>query len=285
MRTRGVAARLARPLISQPRAGLPPPAQLAALHTRWHDREIDGWRDFLLARGWVRRDTFESAAGEAQDAAVALLSSALTYPLTLAHALRELPERLCVIGARAERTLPASVWSELCVLTPCTARCTIELTGLTEVPPATPQERHLREPALSLLQPRGGTLFHDSDLGRALLSQDDPANFADTTFVLYNPGLGEPGWQRAWASTVRAVARSGRPIVLTGLSSHDAERDRAFWRETLDEGDALFIPAFWWHAVTSVPNPADCSNVATNSFYSSTQPYPHPAYSPSQSER
>ena len=61
----------------------------------------------------------------------------------------------------------------------------------------------------------------------------------------------------------------------------EAERSHC----VLDEGDALFIPAFWWHAVTSVPNPADCSNVATNSFYSSTQPYPHPAYSPSQSER
>jgi hypothetical protein len=51
---RAAAARLARPLLSQPRAGLPPPAELAVLRKRWHDCELDGWHNFLLARGWLR---------------------------------------------------------------------------------------------------------------------------------------------------------------------------------------------------------------------------------------
>ena len=44
----------------------------------------------------------------------------------------------------------------------------------------------------------------------------------------------------------------------------------------LGGGDALFLPAYWWHAVTSIPDgPGEtCANLATNTFYRSEAPWP-----------
>jgi len=68
-------------------------------------------------------------------------------------------------------------------------------------------------------------LFHESALHRAHLSG---AELPDA-FVLFNPGLGEPGWDRAWAPTVHALLALRRPVLLTALSASDAEQDAAFW--------------------------------------------------------
>ena len=239
------AAHLGRNLVSQPQQGC-----LNALRQRWREGKISNWHELLLARGWLRPD-FHQALAEEQEAAISLLSSALTYPLTMAFAHREIllsgghqhipgpaaAPRWCVIGARAERTLPPHIWAELCVLSPST-RCTLNLAGLAPVPPVTPHERHLREPALSIHQLPGGSPFHDTSLGRAVLAQESEA----TGFVLFNPGLGEPGWGGVWAPTLRAISQSGKPIVLTALSVDDAARDLAFWRATI--GDGVHEPCY-----------------------------------------
>ena len=68
-------------------------------------------------------------------------------------------------------------------------------------------------------------LFHESALHRALL---DGAELPHA-FVLFNPGLGEPGWDQAWAPTVRALLTLRRPVFLTALSTSDAKQDAAFW--------------------------------------------------------
>ena len=40
-------------------------------------------------------------------------------------------------------------------------------------------------------------------------------------FVLFNPGMGEPEWLRAWVPTLDALAAARRPLLLTALSRAD----------------------------------------------------------------
>ena len=68
-------------------------------------------------------------------------------------------------------------------------------------------------------------LFHESALHRAHLSGSELPD----AFVLFNPRLGEPGWDRAWAPTVHTLLALRRPVLLTALSASDAEQDAAFW--------------------------------------------------------
>ena len=163
------------------------------------------------------------------------LSAALTFPLTCAYAWRDLaPEglctRLCVVGARAEATLPLVIWRELSELSQ--AEVTVDMLG--PAAKTTPQE--LMESGrgrISIEQSCKPDLFHRSELGRALASQSraDSENLPDA-FALFNPGFGEPGWERAWRPTVEALFASRRPVVLTALSPADAGRDALFWART-----------------------------------------------------
>lgn len=47
-------------------------------------------------------------------------------------------------------------------------------------------------------------------------------------YVLFNPGFGEPGWERAWSQTLDALLVAERPVLATALSRADAARDGAF---------------------------------------------------------
>mmetsp|Transcript_45723 Transcript_45723/g.97480 ORF Transcript_45723/g.97480 Transcript_45723/m.97480 type:complete len:286 (-) Transcript_45723:269-1126(-) len=204
-------------------------------------REHTGWRSYMLDRGWLRRDDFLSAPVSNQQAALGLLSAMLTYPLTLASRLdtifpiagRSPVLRFCVIGARAEATLPPFVWTELCSLSQRGAA--LEMVGPKSAARATPTARHMRDPRLSIVQGAKGAMFHQTLTGRALLTASQGSKQAadlpdlPDAFVLFNPGFGEPGWAPAWEPTVRAVIRSGKPVVLSALSERDAEQDSSFW--------------------------------------------------------
>ena len=173
---------------------------------------------------------------------MAALSSALTYPLTLAHAWELLglgseATTLCVIGARAEASLPVTAWAELGELTGATVK--LELTG--PAAKATPQEHAHGPRRLSMVFPDTPMCYHQTSTGSALLHlarggpgratplpTDLEAALPDA-FVLFNPGFGEPGWERAWRPTVDALNVAGRPLLLTALSRADADRDATFW--------------------------------------------------------
>lgn len=227
MQTRSQLADAARKLLAQPAAG-------GAVPARW--REL-GWPAYLRKRGWLN-EQYDDASDDAKAASVKLLSSALSFPLTLARAWPQLVSSedfrsgpsICVVGARAEASLPIHVWQELLLLT-CESSVRLEFMGPAAAPEGVPAERVASvrmqtagRSMLTLSLSHAG-LFHESELGRALLQREGAAPREPDAFVLYNPGLGEPGWERAWAPTLRALGASRRPLLMSALSEEDAARD------------------------------------------------------------
>jgi hypothetical protein len=195
-----------------------------------------------------------------QLAAIQLLSTSLTFPVTLARQLATLaPQqaayRLCVVGSRAESTLPVQIWSELACLTG--KELHVSFCGPKAAPPGVPLEREWRSPdgasLMRLSVPSEGTadLFHRGELGRALgrallngtsLDSGLEATLPDA-FVLFNPGTGEPGWCKAWAPTLLALSAARRPMLMTALSVGDAARDDEFIRSSLEAPAAAALCA------------------------------------------
>ncbi|KAL3929955.1 MAG: hypothetical protein SGPRY_001741, partial [Prymnesium sp.] len=203
--SRAAAASAAAGLLREPRG--PPPAAVPL-------RE-GGWSELLSARGWLSPDV-ASADEESQKAAVVALSAALTFPVTSAYVwstlgLSSSAANICVVGARAEASLPAVIWREFPELASLSAR--IEMAG----PSAKGKSDVLSEPG------RGQSNDHGSGASMQAILPD--------IFVLFNPGLGEPGWEQAWGSTVAALQQAQRPIAMTALSWADAKRDAEFCME------------------------------------------------------
>jgi len=195
------------------------------------------WKEFLLARGWLGRSDFDGADASVQEEVVQLLSTALTYPVTAAAALSSEdlrvngapPCHVCVVGARAEASLPAIFWSEMRELLQLD-ELRVDFVGPKACVAPVASANQLR-----LVHPVVGELFHESALGRRLLAGASSSNGAGEgtpdAFLCFNPGLGHPGWERAWEPTVRALLSARRPIVLSALGAHDADSDLAFWRD------------------------------------------------------
>ena len=216
-------AALARPLIAQPSHSAGSPAGWRAM----------AWPELLLARGWLRRAEYEAAEEPTRQAALELLTSGLTFPVTLASTLQSLcaeparPLRLCVVGARAEAGMPLHMWDEVQCLTGRETPLELHMVG-----PKVTGTAQRREDGRLLSVTQETALFHETALGRALLGGEATAEQElPTAFLLFNPGLGEPGWERAWGPSVRALLASRQPVLLTALSTSDAAQDVAFWAQ------------------------------------------------------
>lgn len=246
-------AAAARAVLAEPKAHVSS-AALRHLTEPSSDSAFIAWQNYLTERGWLSASALESADKQTRLAGLAVLSAALTFPTSVArswdllitdqHRAHTSPKqlRLHVIGARAEAALPVHIWSELALLTGV-GSLDIEFSGPAAAPEGVAVARTWAGPDgqrlnLKLAHP---DLFHRSELGQALLAQarDVPAAFHDAShvtlpemlpdaFVLFNPGLGEPGWERAWAPTMRALLAARRPLLMTALSTGDAARDVAF---------------------------------------------------------
>lgn len=242
----------ARAILTQPSPWIKPDAVQRALRPTVETEPLTAWRDYLHARGWLS-PRFPSADMAEQLAAIQLLSTSLTFPVTLARQLATLaPQqaayRLCVVGSRAESTLPVQIWSELACLTGM-KELHVSFCGPKAAPPGVPLEREWRSPDgasyMRLSVPSEGTadLFHRGELGRALLNGTSLDSGREATgreatlpdaFVLFNPGIGEPGWRKAWAPTLHALSAARRPMLMTALSVGDAARDDEFIRSSLE---------------------------------------------------
>ena len=219
------------------------------------DAPRHAWHSYLLERGWLS-PAYASADDATQMAGLAVLSAALTFPLTIARNWKTLLAhedepiggwRLGVVGARAEAGLPVHMWSELAMLTD-TRRLTIDFCGPSAAPPTVQPHREWTGPdgqRLELRLPSKPDLFHRSGVGRVLLEHARavaPSSAEDAphallplpdglphAYVLFNPGLGEEGWERAWSPTLRALCAARTPLLLSALSRDDAARDAAFF--------------------------------------------------------
>ena len=265
-------ATAARAVLAEPTARVTNAAVSHLLEPSPSDSPFGAWQRYLTERGWLSASAMDSADNQSQLAGLAVLSAALTFPAAIARSWDVLtsgqtdrPWRLHAVGARAEAALPVHIWSELSLLTGAKS-IDLEFSGPAAAPKGVdvsrawvgPDGHHLH---LKLTHP---DLFHRSELGQALLararadagidagtpppssSSPPPPSSSSSSptllplplpdaFVLFNPGLGEPGWERAWSPTMRALLASGRPILMTALSRTDAARDAAFL-EQMDWG-------------------------------------------------
>lgn len=62
-------------------------------------------------------------------------------------------------------------------------------------------------------------------------------------FVLFHPGLGHPGSSAEWAATIRPLLSTKVPVICTGYTQWDMERDISWVKDTVgDEMDVLLEP-------------------------------------------
>lgn len=228
---------------------------------------VGGWAGtYLEERGWLR----PGVSNVQRAAAVDALSAALTFPLTCAHAWARLfplanarITKLCIVGARAEASLPVVFWGELGVLT----QSGLELQLVGPAAKARPQEHEAGPHRVSTVLPVAPMCYHQTPVGRALLRAaregeglTDLPGLPDA-YVLFNPGLGEPGWEKAWRPTVDALKASNKPLLLTALSRADADRDAAFWAATGSTTSRLeYEPNPWSSLVPGADDPTSLSN-------------------------
>ena len=253
-------AAAARAVLAEPHARPTAAAVSRCMGALPTDAPRHAWHSYLFERGWLS-PAYASADGACQLAGLAVLSAALTFPLTIARSWKTLLGhedepiggwRLGVVGARAEAALPVHMWSELAMLTHA-RRLTIDFCGPSAAPPSVLPHREWTGPdgqRLELRLPAKPDLFHRSRVGRELLeharagavapssaAEDPPPPHAlpplpddrPHAYILFNPGLGEHGWERAWSPTLRALCAARTPLLLSALSRDDAARDAAFF--------------------------------------------------------
>ncbi|KAL9103813.1 MAG: hypothetical protein Q9163_001167 [Psora crenata] len=161
------------------------------------------------------------------------------------------PVRLFILGARAESSLPREVWQQLPYLFP---RVTFHLIfigpesmanrdrefPLPERTPANPfgavvEDRISHELKISTFVEYYHTLHQ-----AGLFYPYDP--YLDC-FVLFHPGLGHPASSHEWADTLPQLLETKVPIICTGYTEWDMERDRKWVEQKVGgEMDILMTP-------------------------------------------
>jgi splicing suppressor protein 51 len=171
-------------------------------------------------------------AGVQDQSPVRMLSTMLTYPLSLSFGIRSIfGERIdslnvTVIGARKESSLP-SIWWEETMRTCSIKRLDMSMVGpgLNQPPP----------PHYSVSRDLGGGLtrefakhytsgdiapLHDHPDARKILLETN-------LFVLYNPGLGSGPLKELWKPTLELLLSTKKPILCTSHCQFDMDRDLA----------------------------------------------------------
>ena len=169
-----------------------------------------------FVRDWVKQDA-ELRQG--------LLTELLTYPLTLATFLKQLPPHtattsattvISVIGARAEATLPPIYWAQIFHEVDHPA-LTLSFVG-----PDIPKKLHGKEEELEFYgKKRLIRTFKSEALNEA--NWDHKPN----AIIMFNPGFSHDKLADGWKPSLNIILNaSGRvPTLVTGLHQFDAEND------------------------------------------------------------
>ncbi|KAI0480341.1 zinc-finger of mitochondrial splicing suppressor 51-domain-containing protein [Xylariaceae sp. FL0804] len=171
------------------------------------------------------------------------------------------PVRIFVLGARAESSLPRQVWVEL-------AHCLDQhYLHLIMIGPESMQNRDDEFP----LPPRTswnpfGAVVEDRVFGGFKMStivdyyhtihktgHFHPYDPYLDCFVLFHPGLGHPSSSHEWAETIPQLLETKCPIIVTGYTEHDMQRDINWVKETcrgefdmlLEPGENIFRSLRW----------------------------------------
>ena len=161
------------------------------------------------------------------------------------------PLRIFILGARAETSLPREVWQQLNFIFPRVSFHLIFIGPesmanrdaefpLPERTPGNPfgavvEDRISHEMKISTIVEYYHTL-HQANLFQPF----DP--YFDC-FVLFHPGLGHPASSHEWAETLPQLLETKVPIISTGYTEWDMQRDRKWVEEKMGgEMDILMEP-------------------------------------------
>lgn len=161
------------------------------------------------------------------------------------------PVRIFVLGARAESSLPRDVWVQLAHLFP-RSRIHLILIGPESManrddefplPPRTPAN-----PFGAIVEDRVWPTMKISTIVDYYHTIHKTGYFYPydpyfDCFVLFHPGLGHPASSHEWAETLPMLLETKAPIIVTGYTQADMERDIEWVNKTAaGEFDVLLEP-------------------------------------------
>ena len=185
------------------------------------------------------------------------------------------PVRLFILGARAESSLPRDVWMQLSFLFP-RADFHIIFIGPEAM---TNRDGEFPLPERTPLNPFGGLTepkitpqmkfttyveyFHTMHNAQAFAPYDP---YFDC-FVLFHPGLGHPASSHEWAETLPQLLETKVPVLCTGYTEWDMQRDWEWVMEKMKgEVDLLMEPgenifrSLRWDLNDQDPSDVSCGN-------------------------
>ncbi|EFR02920.1 Mss51p [Nannizzia gypsea CBS 118893] len=189
--------------------------------------------------------------------------------------LKAPPVRIFVLGARAESSLPREVWMQISHLFP---RATINLIFIGPESMANRDsefplpERTASNPFGGIVEDRLGSqmkittyvdYFHTMHKAN-MFAPYDP--YFDC-FMLFHPGLGHPASSHEWEETLPCLLETKVPIICTGYTQSDMERDLNWVKEKcggeadilLEQGENRFR-SLRWDLNDLDPHDVSCGN-------------------------
>ena len=186
------------------------------------------WPEYLTARSFLDSEAFKKASLELQAAALIVLSSRLTFPMTLAYHMdrllggqyqnNELGKwiQIGIVGAEIETT-DLSMWQELAFVT---GRRSLRIHFI--------GPRIKERPWLPVTNGRLQVRQTRATVEDALLID---INTTYDAFVAFQPGAGT-NHSYTWDEGFEMIMDSGKPLLLTAYDERDAFRDAYWWDHT-----------------------------------------------------
>ncbi|KAK5708839.1 translational activator for mitochondrial COX1 [Elasticomyces elasticus] len=185
------------------------------------------------------------------------------------------PMRLFILGARAESSLPREVWLQLSHLFPRSSFHLIfigpeSMSGRDHEYPL--PERTPQNPFGQIVEDRLGGQMKISTYVEYYHTLHEAQHFHPfdpyfDAFVLFHPGLGHPASSHEWAQTLPQLLETKCPVICTGYTEFDMERDIAWVKkEARDEADLLMRPgenrfrSLRWDLNDADPGDVSCGN-------------------------
>ncbi|KAI1752920.1 putative mRNA processing protein [Xylaria castorea] len=161
------------------------------------------------------------------------------------------PIRLFILGARAESSLPRNVWVQLAHLFPRGKFHLIfigpeSMANRDDEFPLPP--RTASNPFGAVVEDRVWPTMKISTIVDYYHTLHKTGHFYPydpyfDCFVMFHPGLGHPASSHEWAETVPLLLETKAPILVTGYTQHDMDRDIAWVNKTCHgEFDMLMEP-------------------------------------------
>lgn len=190
---------------------IPPPSNKSSFKRD----SINSLEDYYKYRNWGFSSIFTDK--NERKWAQRLVSHVLSAPLTFAQHFPHQPtQHVCVVGARAEATLPVHYWNEILMNNDenIPVSWTLDFCG---------PEVLATSSNVTLKSINGSSIVLRWTHSGYLHEMSDPPEW--NGFVLYNPGLGHDHLREGWMPTIEYLLSTQKPLLLTAHSKLDAERD------------------------------------------------------------